>query len=72
MKIRVTWSGGPLDGCADHLDEVLAWWWGPDLSDPYHKVVIYQRHEQEDGRPQYRFDQEKTNEMNALLARQRN
>lgn len=71
--MKVAWVGGPLDGAEDRTENMpplQTLWYGPDLSEPLTKVIVYGLYRTE-VRHEYRFSQDLTNEANRQLEIQR-
>lgn len=60
--MRVTWHGGPLDGCVDEQEHPTALWLGPDPVEPKAKAIAYVLKG-----TRYEFSQELSERANSLI-----
>lgn len=62
--MKITWKGGPLDGCVKEVDTPTAVWIGPDVTEPLDKVVVYGLYTDAKGGLDYVYDQHLTDHAN--------
>lgn len=65
---RLSWVGGPLDGCIDLFPKNRApiLWHGPDPTDHKNKVIVYALRSIE-GKTFYQYDQSLTDSANLRI-----